>query len=134
MPQSGSDSTYPTVQFSGATSHNAEQLRLIRCLYKLLEPGAVLVLESATTRNPALRHHNCVEVMWPETHRGAPSITHLPSRHAVRSWLEMAGFSAIRESNCYKQFNEDLIGHRIAYFAQRLGEVDMGFASFPNQL
>ena len=37
---------------AGVLYHNPEQLRMVRLLYDLLEPGDVLVLESATTRNP----------------------------------------------------------------------------------
>lgn len=115
---------------TGVLYHNAEQLRLLKRLYKLLLPGGILVLESGTTRNPRCKDLNCVEVMWPETYRGTGTITHLPSKMAIKSWLEMSGFEQIRECDCYRTFNKELRGQRAAFLAYRLSEENRGFSYY----
>ncbi|MBF0604890.1 MAG: class I SAM-dependent methyltransferase [Nitrospirae bacterium] len=107
---------------TGVLYHNPEPLRFIKRLFHLLKPGGLLILETSLTRHPVLKHHNCVEILWPKSqlclrvgeddHRLIPStvapdgqqslsiqsnVSHLPSRQAVLSWLEMCGFEAISE-------------------------------------
>lgn len=107
---------------TGVLYHNPEQLRFLKRLFHLLLPGGLLVLETSLTRHPQLKHHNCVEILWPKSelclrvgeddNRLIPSlitpdqgqslsiqanVSHLPSRKAVLSWMEMCGFQNIEE-------------------------------------
>lgn len=87
----------------GVLYHNVEQLRLLRRLYELTAESGLVVVESATTRNRILAGRNVVELHWPETYRGVPTITHLPTRRAIASWLEMAGFADVRIRDVYSR-------------------------------
>jgi hypothetical protein len=92
----------------GVIYHNAEQLRLIKKLYNLCCENGKIVVESATTRNNKLAKLNVVEIHWPETYRKVPTITHLPSRLALKSWLEMSGFGQVKICQVYsKQLSTD---------------------------
>jgi 2-polyprenyl-3-methyl-5-hydroxy-6-metoxy-1,4-benzoquinol methylase len=87
----------------GVLYHNAEQLRLLRKLYELTADNGVVVVESSTTRNRILARRNVVELHWPETYRHVPTITHLPSRRAIASWLQMVGFTDVRIRDVYSR-------------------------------
>ena len=87
----------------GVIYHNAEQLRLLKKLYDLCNVNGRVVIESATTRNRRIVKLNVVEIHWPKTYRDAPRITHLPSRMALKSWLEMAGFREGRIWDVYSR-------------------------------
>jgi 2-polyprenyl-3-methyl-5-hydroxy-6-metoxy-1,4-benzoquinol methylase len=87
----------------GVLYHNVEQLRLLRRLYELTAESGLVVVESATTRNRILAGRNVVELHWPETYRSVPTITHLPSRRAIASWLEMVGFADVRVRKVYSR-------------------------------
>jgi 2-polyprenyl-3-methyl-5-hydroxy-6-metoxy-1,4-benzoquinol methylase len=87
----------------GVLYHNVEQLRLLRRLYELTAEGGIVVVESATTRNRVLAGRNALELHWPETYRGVPTITHLPTRRAIASWLEMVGFADVRIRDVYSR-------------------------------
>ncbi|MBF0140133.1 MAG: methyltransferase domain-containing protein [Magnetococcales bacterium] len=107
---------------TGVLYHNPEQLRFLKRLFNLLSPGGLLVLETSLTRHPQLKHYNCVEILWPKSqlclrvgdddNRLIPSllapdqgqslsiqanVSHLPSRKAVLSWMEMCGFQNMEE-------------------------------------
>lgn len=87
----------------GVLYHNVEQLRLLKRLYDLCKVGGVVVIESATTRNKKLEKLNVVEIHWPERYRGVPTITHLPSRLGIKSWLEMIGFTDVTIHDIYSR-------------------------------
>jgi 2-polyprenyl-3-methyl-5-hydroxy-6-metoxy-1,4-benzoquinol methylase len=87
----------------GVLYHNAEQFRLLRRLFELTSVDGRIVLESATTRNARLADLNVVEVHWPATYRNVRTVTHLPSRQALKSWLEMAGFAEVEIWNLYSR-------------------------------
>jgi len=87
----------------GVLYHNVEQLRLIKRLFDLCNTNGCLVIESATTRNKKLEKLNIVEVHWPKTYRNLQTITHLPSRLAIKSWLEMVGFVSIKIWDIYSK-------------------------------
>jgi 2-polyprenyl-3-methyl-5-hydroxy-6-metoxy-1,4-benzoquinol methylase len=87
----------------GVLYHNVEQLRLLRRLYELTAENGLVVVESATTRNRILAGRNVVELHWPDTYRSVPTITHLPSRRAIASWLEMVGFADVRIREVYSR-------------------------------
>ena len=87
----------------GVLYHNVEQLRLLRRLYELTAENGMVVVESSTTRNRLLAGRNVVELHWRETYRNVPTITHLPSRRAIASWLEMVGFSDVRIRDVYSR-------------------------------
>ena len=76
----------------GVLYHNVEQLRLLKRLFDLCNVNGCVVIESATTRSKRLEKLNVVEIHWPDTYRNVQTITHLPSRLAIKSWLEMVGF------------------------------------------
>jgi SAM-dependent methyltransferase len=111
---------FDLIYFTGVLYHNPEQLRFIKKLYDKLNINGVLVLESATIRNQILRKFNVVEVWYPKTYRDTTTITHMPSKNAIKSWLRMAGFSKILDSKCYIHENYDVKNTRYACFAQRL--------------
>jgi SAM-dependent methyltransferase len=105
---------------TGVLYHNAEQLRFLRRLYKLLDAGGWLVLESATLRGPRRLREGCyVQIHYPRTYRDTGTVTHLPTAGAVRAWLGMAGFSDVRDSRCFEKDNRDLLGVRAAWLARK---------------
>ena len=89
----------------GVIYHNVEQVRLLRRLFHLTRPNGLVVIESATTRDRRLARRNVVEIHWPRTYRGERTITHLPSRLALKSWLEMVGFAEVRIEDVYSRRN-----------------------------
>ena len=120
---------FDLIYFTGVLYHNPEQLRFIKKLYEKLNINGVLVLESATIRNQILRKSNVVQVWYPETYRDTTTITHMPSKNAIKSWLRMAGFSKILDSNCYVHENYDVKNTRYACFAQRQEEIKRLFTT-----
>jgi len=88
----------------GVVYHNVEQLRLLRRLFHLTNPEGAVVVESSTTRDPALADKNVVEVHWPDLYRGQRTITHHPSRLALKSWLEMVGYADVRVEDVYSRY------------------------------
>lgn len=105
---------------TGVLYHNPEQLRFLRKLYKLLNIGGYLVLESATLRlAKGLRHGSYVEIHYPQTYRNTGTITHLPTANAIKSWLNMVGFREIHDSKCFIPDNKDLIGQRFACISKK---------------
>lgn len=117
---------FSLVWCTGVLYHNAEQLRMLRKLYKLLDVGGCLVLESSTMRaSKFLTDRALVEIHYPQTHRNTGTVTHLPTAGAIRAWLAMVGFREIHSSNCYEKYNRDLIGQRYACICRK-GKDDEG--------
>ena len=110
---------FDLIYFTGVLYHNPEQLRFLQKIYQKLNDNGVLVLESATTRQRSLINKNVVEILYPSTYRGTTTITHLPSKKAILSWLKMVGFNKIFESNCYKPENYNSKNHRFACIAEK---------------
>jgi len=113
---------------TGVLYHNPEQLRMLRHLYDLVRPGGLLVLESATVRRRGLRNENCVEI-WHDVdklkhvrHHLSVNVTHVPSRRAIASWLEMVGFDVVLVSRCHRQVGRALAEVRAAFIARRSHE------------
>jgi SAM-dependent methyltransferase len=96
--------TFDLVWCLGVLYHNAEQLRLLRRLFQLTRTDGLVVVESSTTRDRRLANKNVVEIHWPDTYRGERTITHHPSRLAVKSWLEMVGFADVRIEDIYSRY------------------------------
>jgi len=114
---------FSLVWCTGVLYHNAEQLRMLRKLYKLLDVGGFLVLESALMRAPKyLRDRMLVEIHYPQTHRDTGTVTHLPTIRAIKAWLTMAGFREITDSNCYRKYNSDVITQRYACICRKAKE------------
>ena len=116
---------FDVVWCTGVLYHNQEQLRMTRRLYDFVRPGGLLVMETATARRRNLQDENCVEI-WhgidKSVHRRyhvSKNITHLPSRRAVASWLEMVRFEDIRASDCHRRVTRALAAHRAAFIARR---------------
>ena len=103
----------------GVLYHNAEQLRLVKRLFDATAVGGALVLESATSRDPALADLRVVEIHWPEPYRGVQTITHLPTRLAIACWLEMAGFVDVEQRDVY---GKELAWQRAVFIARRMPE------------
>ena len=95
--------TFDLVWCLGVVYHNLEQLRLLRRLYDLCRDGGRVVVESSTARARLLRNRNVVELHWPEPFNGVPTVTHLPSRQALKSWLEMVGFVDVEICDVYSR-------------------------------
>ena len=94
---------------TGVLYHNTEQLRLLRKLYKTLNQGGYLVLESATLRlAKELQDRPYVEIHYPETYRNTGTITHLPSAAAIKAWLKMVGFQHVHDSSCFEKENTEI--------------------------
>jgi 2-polyprenyl-3-methyl-5-hydroxy-6-metoxy-1,4-benzoquinol methylase len=95
--------TFDLVWCAGVVYHNVEQLRLLRRLFDLCADGGRAVVESSTARSRWVRGRNAVELHWPRPFNGVPTVTHLPSRLAVRSWLEMVGFVDVEICDVYSR-------------------------------
>lgn len=95
--------TFDMIWALGVLYHNVEQVRLLRRLFDLCAVNGRIVVESATTRNKTLTRLNVVEVHWPAPYRGVPTMTHLPSRLAIKSWLEMVGFTDVAVQDVYSK-------------------------------
>ena len=111
---------FDLIYFTGVLYHNPEQLKFLKKLYDKLNSEGVLVLESATTRNIFLKRRNVVEVFFPETYRGTTTITHLPSKKAIISWLKMVGFQNIFISKSYNVEDYNVKDSRFASISQKL--------------
>jgi SAM-dependent methyltransferase len=123
---------FDVVWCTGVLYHNPEQLRFVRQLFDLTAPGGILVLETATARLPGTRDANCVEIWYPpnkavgRVYHVSNNVSHLPSRKALASWLEMLGFSGIEPSDCHRRVTRALDATRAAYLAQRPLEQERG--------
>lgn len=113
---------------TGVLYHNPEQLRMIRLLHDLLKPGGILIIESATARRRHLRDEVCVEI-WhgidKAEHRRqhvSENVTHLPSRLAIKAWMEMVGFRDIQLSASHQRVLRGLGQTRAAYIARKSEE------------
>ncbi len=112
---------------TGVLYHNAEQLRLLRKLYKLLNTDGFLVLESSTARGPRnIRGGAFVEIHYPKTFRDTGTVTHHPSKGAISAWLQMVGFGPIHDSDCFARENWDLVDTRMACIARKSSEDGAG--------
>ncbi len=108
----------------GVLYHNPEQLRMIKKLYNLLEVGGLLCLESAVIRDLKYKFNkdSIVKIYFPKKYRNTRSITHLPNKNAINSWLKMSGFEKIKEIQCYNLHNPLLINQRYACIAYKSDE------------
>jgi 2-polyprenyl-3-methyl-5-hydroxy-6-metoxy-1,4-benzoquinol methylase len=122
MPEQGLAGlgSFDLIWCTGVLYHNAEQLRFLRKLYKLLNVGGRLVLESSTLRGPRrIREGSFVQIHYPETFRDTGTVTHLPTARAIKAWLRMVGFTEVRDSRCFEKDNRDLLGLRMACIATK---------------
>ena len=110
---------FDLIYFTGIIYHNAEQLRFVQKIYELLNENGVLVLESSTIRNIILRKLNIVQIWYPNSFRSTSTITHLPSKKAIKSWLKMGGFNKIHDSNCFNFENFNIKDTRYACIAEK---------------
>ena len=118
---------FDLIWFTGVLYHNAEQLRLLRTLFRQLAPEGWLVLESSTLRGPKhIQNGAYVQIHWPQTFRDTGTITHMPSAGAIRAWLDMAGFAHVVDSGCFKKTNPELVGKRYAALARKSTDADGG--------
>lgn len=113
--------SFDLIYFTGVLYHNPEQLRFIKKLYDKLNIGGILVLESATIRNYFYRNKNLVQIFYPNTYRDTTTISHLPSKEAIKSWLRMVGFEKIIDSKCYEKENYNVKNLRYACIAEKQG-------------
>ena len=111
--------SFDLIYFTGVLYHNPEQLKFIKKLYDLLNVNGILVLESSVSRNFLLRNKNAVEIWYPETYRNTTTITHLPTKKAIISWLKMVGFNNIEISKCYDKEDFNIRKKRFACLAQK---------------
>tara|TARA_Y200000002_G_scaffold324402_1_gene286007 strand:- start:1537 stop:2289 length:753 start_codon:yes stop_codon:yes gene_type:complete len=111
--------SFDLIYFTGVLYHNPEQLRFIKKLYDKLNIGGILVLESATIRNYFYRNKNLVQIFYPNTYRDTTTISHLPSKEAIKSWLKMVGFEKIFDSKCYEKENYNVKNLRYACIAEK---------------
>tara|TARA_B100000700_G_scaffold259403_1_gene294201 strand:- start:646 stop:1401 length:756 start_codon:yes stop_codon:yes gene_type:complete len=124
---------FDLIYFTGVLYHNPEQLRFIQKIYDKLNFDGVVVLESATTRKKKLINENVVEIHYPNTYRDTTTVSHLPSKKAILSWLEMVGFKEIFISKCYEQENYNVKDIRFACIAKKTKE-DVPSSYYEKQL
>lgn len=117
---------FDVVWCTGVLYHNPEQLRMVARLFDLTRPGGLLVIESSTARRRSLVDENCVEIWIPPPSPAVrkklhitTNVTHLPSRKAVHSWLELVGFLNIQSSNALRAQSRALARVRAAFIAER---------------
>ena len=110
---------FDLIWFTGVIYHNPEQLRFLFKLYQHLNSDGILVLESSTIRSMFLRNKNLVQIFYPDTYRDTQTISHLPSKLAIKSWLGMVGFNKITDSQCFNYENINLKNKRYACFAEK---------------
>lgn len=116
---------FDVVWCTGVLYHNPEQLRMVKRLFDFTRRGGVLVIESATARRRHLRDENCIEIWFGvpkathSAHHVSVNVTHLPSKRAILSWLDMVGFEDIRASDCLHRVLRKLGRDRAAFIAQR---------------
>jgi hypothetical protein len=121
---------YDLIWCTGVLYHNPEQLRMICLLRQKLNPGGVLVLESATARRTNNRSQACVEIWHHESdkahrkHHVSRNVTHLPSSSAIEAWLNLAGFEDILKSKCHKKVSYKLNATRAAFIARKSFNVE----------
>ncbi len=124
---------FDLIYFTGVLYHNPEQLKFIYKLYEKLNNNGSLVLESATTRKRSLVNKNIVEIYFPKTYRDTSTVTHLPSKKAINSWLQMVGFNNIFISNCYDFENLNIKKFRHAVIAIKKND-DRPSVYYSNQI
>jgi SAM-dependent methyltransferase len=95
--------TFDLIWCLGVLCHNFEQLRFLKRLFDLTHVNGCVVIECPTTSNKRLERLNVVEIHWPNTFGNLQTITHLPSRRALKSWLEMVGFTEVRLWDVYSK-------------------------------
>ena len=112
--------SFDLIWCTGILYHNPEQMRFLRKLYKMLNIGGYLVLESSTLRSSRSLKNGCyVEIYYPETYRNTGTITHLPTASAIKAWLKMVGFQEIHDSSCYDKENKNLRNVRYACICRK---------------
>ncbi len=117
--------SFDLIWCTGVLYHNAEQMRFLRKLFKLLRGGGYLVLESATLRSPWwLRKGNYVQIHYPNTYRNTGTITHFPTALAIKSWLRMVGFEDLHDSDCFNHEDKGIRHQRMACIAKKISESD----------
>ncbi len=124
---------FDLIYFTGVLYHNPEQLKFLYKLYEKLNDNGSLVLESATTRKRSLVNKNIVEIYFPKTYRNTSTVTHLPSKKAINSWLQMVGFSNIFISSCYDFENLNIKKFRHAVIAIKKND-DLPSVYYSNQI
>lgn len=119
----------------GVLYHNPEQLRMLKKLYNLLDIGGLLCLESAIIRDFKYKFNTdpLVRIYFPNKYRNTRSITHLPNKKAINSWLNMAGFDRIKEIKCYNLHNPKLINQRYACIAYKSRDINNLYYQNHNQ-
>ena len=72
-----------------------------------------------------MRNEVCVEI-WHNVDKKtmnsrhvSSNVTHMPSRLAMKAWLEMVGFTEIVHSDCHKRVSFGLHRDRAAFIAKR---------------
>jgi 2-polyprenyl-3-methyl-5-hydroxy-6-metoxy-1,4-benzoquinol methylase len=119
--------TFDLIWCTGVLYHNAEQMRLLRKMYKLLNVGGYFVLESATLRRGGALKNGCfVEIHYPQTYRNTGTVTHLPTANAIKAWLTMVGFKEIQDSKCYYHENRQIVGQRYACICRKTDNDECG--------
>ena len=98
---------FDLVWCTGVLYHNVEQIRLLRRLFDLCNVGALTVIESRVIKgyDDACTIRVCRPgEFWGTPADGIPaqgwdkdSVIHIPSRGAVKVWLELVGFQNVRE-------------------------------------
>ena len=115
------ESPYDIIWCTGVLYHNPEQLRFLKRIYKVLKPGGLLILETATSRKLGLNNDVGVVEVWNNNDKKMKkkyhlslNISHLPNKAALNIWLKMVGFTNIQVSKCFK--NNPLLGLKRAGF------------------
>tara|TARA_Y100000589_G_C27189069_1_gene643943 strand:+ start:1194 stop:1961 length:768 start_codon:yes stop_codon:yes gene_type:complete len=115
------DSPYDIIWCTGVLYHNPEQLRFLKRLYKVLKPGGLLIIETATSRKIGFKNDIGVVEIWDDIdnktkrkYHLSQNISHLPNKVAIKIWLKQVGFNDIKSSECFK--NSPLLKYKRAAF------------------
>lgn len=104
---------FDLVWFTGILYHNPEQLRLLKKIFKILNDGGVVVIETAITRNWKISNQTAIEIV-------ADGQYHFPTKKGLLQMLKMVGFSEVLISNCYDYENYNKKNIRLALTAKKL--------------
>lgn len=112
QPEYFSHAPWDLIVCMGVLYQNQRQMELLRRLKRGLRPGGRLLLESAT----APLNRNVIEVYWPRGYRNIETIRFIPSQIALRSMLEMTGFTEVEQHHIYSKYLRE---HRAVFTARR---------------
>ena len=139
-------SKFDIILCNGVLYHNAEQLKFLRKLYKMVNKDGILFIESAICRNPLYYESSCIEVnatgrqggnreavlSVPEKdilkNNSNSTMTFLPTYKAIKNMVLLVGFNNILFENLHSisKVGEKQLPTRYDLFVKRDNDNDDG--------